>query len=328
MIAADFGPIDSTLSKDDGILHQPPFPAQYQLSRELDGPAHHVPSRPRVSLQDRDQVCGMLTQDFCNDDMDRAAKKLWWMSMQDSRNISPLHRQSVKGRKIVVTEDPKLHLVWIQDRIFIKPLPRYITSHAFWTKFLGGGGGPDAGQIRRAALGYLRTYYHLIQYESDFRIAQEPGLCLIPADITWEQFCSFTALLCHVKDEHVSLRYCYGEVRLTRLNFYAPLVLGKSHFQRVDYQYGQYFARFFTPAVFVFAIVAVILGALQVIVTVGDDPVSGLAKSAVLISVVAMAASCALLLTLAFLLAYKVVKEWQFAIRDRIRRQRHESEQV
>ncbi|CAJ2513956.1 Uu.00g020750.m01.CDS01 [Anthostomella pinea] len=50
------------------------------------------------------------------------ASRLWWMSKQDSANIFPLHWQLVKQRTVIVTEDPKLHLVWIHNRIFIKPL--------------------------------------------------------------------------------------------------------------------------------------------------------------------------------------------------------------
>jgi hypothetical protein len=30
--------------------------------------------------------------------------------------------------------------------------------------------------LRKAALGYLRTYFYLIQHESDLRIAQDPAL--------------------------------------------------------------------------------------------------------------------------------------------------------
>ncbi|KAH8761659.1 hypothetical protein F5883DRAFT_631123 [Diaporthe sp. PMI_573] len=35
----------------------------------------------------------------------------------------------------------------------------------------------------------------LVQHESDLRIAQDPSLCLVPPDITWEQFCDFTSSL-------------------------------------------------------------------------------------------------------------------------------------
>ncbi|KAL4787016.1 hypothetical protein BJX76DRAFT_319770 [Aspergillus varians] len=88
------------------------------------------------------------------------AGKLWWMSKQDGSNISPLHRQMVKGRMIISTEDPRLHLVWINDRIFVKPLPRYLISHSFWHEFMNDQSKhTGVSRLRKAALGYLRTYY-------------------------------------------------------------------------------------------------------------------------------------------------------------------------
>jgi hypothetical protein len=68
--------------------------------------------------------------------------------------------------------------------------------------------------------------------------------------MTWEQFCNLTAGLDSIADDQVSGRYAYGEIRLTRLNLYAPLLLGKSHFQRVEYQYKEYFALFYGPILF------------------------------------------------------------------------------
>ncbi|PNP51515.1 hypothetical protein FNYG_15892 [Fusarium nygamai] len=298
----------------------PPFVLEHQLTRELDEPARHVPGHPCVPLEDRSKVWDLLASEFCSDDLDRVANRLWWMSKQDSGNISPLHRQVVKRRTIVVTEDPKLHLAWIYDRIFIKPLPRYITSYAFWRDYLcteAGSGGLE--RIRRAALGYLRTYYHLVKHESDLRIAQDPSLCLVPPDITWEQFCDFTSSLGDIADRDVSLRYAYGEIRLTRLNLYAPLLLGKSHFQRVEHQYGTYFARFYGPTLFVIGIASVVLSGLQVVVSVGQDGGGGWTGAALWVSVTAIVTSCILLLTLGLLLVYKVANEWKFAIRDRLR---------
>ncbi|PCD23154.1 hypothetical protein AU210_014677 [Fusarium oxysporum f. sp. radicis-cucumerinum] len=300
----------------------PPFALEHQLTRELDGPARHVPGHPRVSLEDPSMVWDLLAREICSDDLDRVANRLWWMSKQDNGNISPLHRQLVKRRTIVVTEDPKLHLVWIYDRIFIKPLPRYIGSYAFWRDYLCAeevGGGGREQRIRRAALGYLRTYCHLVKHESDFRIAQDPSLCLAPADITWEQFCDFTSSLGDIADRDVSLRYTYGEIRLTRLNFYAPLLLGKPHFQRVEYQYGPYFARFYGPILFVIGIASVVLSGLQVVVSVGEDGGGGWKGAALWISVTAIVSSCSLVFILGLLLVYKVAKEWKFAIRDRLR---------
>ncbi|WYZ43701.1 hypothetical protein EsH8_VII_000137 [Colletotrichum jinshuiense] len=299
----------------------PPFALAHQLTKDTGGPARHVPGHPRIHLGDRSKVWDFLEREFCSDDLDRVADKLWWMSKQDSRNISPLHRQLVKRRTIVVTEDPKLHLVWIYDRMFIKPLPQYMASHWFWSEYLCGPAGSEReARVRRAALGHLRTYYHLIRHESDFRIAQDPSLCLIPGGVTWEQFCDFTSGLADVADRDVSPRYAYGEIRLTRLNFYAPFLLGKSHFQRVEYQYGSYFARFYGPILFVLGVVSVVLSGLQVVVSVGDEGLGAYSPgSALWVSVVIIVGSAGLLVSLGFLLVYKVAREWRFAIRDRSR---------
>ncbi|EXL39849.1 hypothetical protein FOCG_17559 [Fusarium oxysporum f. sp. radicis-lycopersici 26381] len=250
-------------------------------------------------------VWDLLAREICSDDLGWVANKLWQISKQDNGNISPVHRQSVKRRTILVTEDPKLHLVWIYDRIFIKPLPQYIGSYAFWQDYLCAeevGGGGREQHIRRAALGYLRTYYYLVKHESDLRIAQDPNLCLVPPNITWKQFCDFTSSLGDIADGDASLRYTYGEIRLTRLSFYAPLLLGKSHFQRVEYQCGPTL-RASTGRSF----------------SVGDDGGGGWKGAALWISVTAIVSSCSLIFILGLLLVYKVAKEWKFAIRDRLR---------
>ncbi|KAF4466788.1 subtilisin-like serine protease [Fusarium albosuccineum] len=300
--------------------YSPPFALEAQLTREPNRPARYVPGHPRVPLR-FEATQDLLASDLCPDDLDRIADKLWWMTTQNHANISPLHRQLVKRRTIVVTEDPKLHLVWIYDRIFIKPLPKYITSYAFWKDYIYGSedGKARSNSIRRAALGYLRTYYYLVKHESDFRIAQDPGLCLIPSDITWEHFCNFTSSLVRIQNRHVSPRYSYGEIRLTRLNLYAPLLLGRWHFQKVDYQYGTYFARFYGPFLFVFAFVSVILSGLQVVASVQETGDRGWVTTAVGVSVAAIVTSAGILLTFALVLVSKVVKEWNFAIRERLR---------
>ncbi|KAJ6439013.1 hypothetical protein O9K51_08417 [Purpureocillium lavendulum] len=268
-----------------------------------------------------------LENEYCSADLDRIAAKLWWMSKQDSANISPLHRQRVKRRTIVATEDPKLHLVWIEDRIFAKPLPRYLTSYAFWRNHLGIDGDATTRartrRVRMAALGYLRTYAYLIRSEYDFHIAQDPALRLVPADVNWEQFCGFVSHLARVADRDVSERYAYGEIRLTRLNFYAPLLLGKTHFQRVEYQYGTYFARFYGPILFLIGITSIVLNGLQIGVGVqqasprphGDV----LLNMALWVGVAMILCFGGLLGFLLLLFLYKFAKEWRYAIRDRLR---------
>lgn len=268
-----------------------------------------------------------LETEFCSRDLDQMAGKLWWMSKQDSSSISSLHRQIVKRRTIVVTEDPKLHLVWIHDRVFIKPLPRYLTSHTFWRNHMGVEANLRTlerfSRVRMAVLGYLRTYFYLIRSEYDFQIAQDPALRLVPKGITWEQFCSFASHLAKISDQDVSGRYIYGEIRLTRLNFYAPFLLKKSKFHRVEHQYGPYFAHFYGPILFVIGITSILLNGLQIAVGVqqahpmqnGDQ----LLAFALWFCVAIMLCFCTILFSLLLLLVYKVAKEWRYAIHDRMR---------
>ncbi|KAF2804501.1 uncharacterized protein BDZ99DRAFT_397868 [Mytilinidion resinicola] len=199
------------------------------------------------------------------------APRLWIMTTLSSGNVNPLHRQRVKGRDIIVTEEPRLHLIWIHDRIFVKPLPRYLLSHAFWETYLDESSdrlGDSQSNIRKAATGCLRTYRYLIQHESDFNIAQQDNLRLIPKDVDWASFCQLISELNHIEDSAVSRRYGYGELRLTRLNFYAPLFLRKFHFEQVHGQYGDFFGRLYGPILFVFALVSTILNSLQVALAV------------------------------------------------------------
>jgi len=235
-------------------------------------PPPSLPGHPRVSLQDAERLRSFLYRELWAVDLERMAPHLWIMSTQSSTNISPLHQQKVKGREIIVTEDPRLHLVWIHDRIFIKPLPRYLLSHHFWSEFLSteestlGGSAQEQGvyaKIQMSALGLLRSYYYLIQYESDFQIACENGR-LLPSDISWTEFCAFSIAFSEIHDDAVSERYHYGELRLTRLNLYAKLLLGKFQYERIHRQYGTLFARFYGPLLFIFGVLSIILSAMQV----------------------------------------------------------------
>ncbi|TLD15767.1 uncharacterized protein PgNI_02063 [Pyricularia grisea] len=243
-----------------------------------------LPGYPLVSLQAGEELGPFLEEELCCDDLETMAPYLWVLSTQSSANIRPLHRQRIFGRDILITESPRLHLVWYHNRIFIKPLPRYLMSYKFWTKFLSepaetagraymssgasydmllGGVPGRAEKLRRAALGFIRTYRHLIRHESDFNIARSLGL--IPCDTTWARFCAFVSGFDdEILDVHVSGRYHYGELRLTRLNFYSPLFLRRTRFQYLPEQYSTIFGRYFGPLLFVFGIFSVVLSTMQV----------------------------------------------------------------
>ncbi|CAF3473218.1 unnamed protein product [Fusarium graminearum] len=242
-----------------------PFSPDHQLVALAESD-DYLPGFPHVSLKDRNNVAKFIETELCSDILDTMSDKLWWMSKQDSGNISPLHRQIVKGRQIIISEDPKLHLVWIEDHIYIKPLPRYLLSHQFWENHLA----HQNTRTYRTALGFLRTFTKLIRHESDFRIAQEPSLSLIPSHITWNCFCHWAAEVSRVQDSQVSERYRYGEIRLTRLNFYAPFLIRRSAYQRVHYQYSAYFTRFYGPILFTLAIFSLILSGFQVLGSVPE----------------------------------------------------------
>lgn len=113
----------------------------------------------------------------------------------------------------------------------------------------------------------MRSYSYLIQYECDFNLAQDKGL--IPKSdgvdtITWDAFAQLIMTFDQYEDANVSPRYSYGELRLTRLNFYSRIFLRKLTFHHIDAQWSAYLNRFIAPVLTIFAITSIILNAMQV----------------------------------------------------------------
>jgi hypothetical protein len=199
--------------------------------------------------------------------LNKMAPHLWLVATPSSSHVSPLHDQIVRGRQIVISEKPELHLVWIDNRVFIKPMPIYLLSRTFWEYYLHVSKPTPEEEARRvqlvqAALGYMRSYYHLIRHESDFRIAIT--MHLVPSDVTYLKFMVFISGFGKIDNDKVSPRYRFGELRMTRLNAWARLLLGEPHFHKVAWQYADVFARYYAPYLFVFSVVSVILSAMQV----------------------------------------------------------------
>lgn len=307
---------------EESQLNRDPTTSQASYSRTL-------PGHPRISLQDATQLRNFLYRELWAVDLERMAPHLWIMSTQSSSNVSPLHQQKVKGRKIIVTEDPRLHLVWIYDRVFIKPLPRYLLSYTFWAEHMSNEestlwGSSEKEQetctrIRMSALGFLRTYYYLIQHESDFEIARHETR-LLPSDITWIDFCAFSKAFLDISDDVVSERYHYGELRLTRLNLYAKFLIRKFQYERVHGQYGAFFARFYGPLLFIFGILSIVLSAMQVelgVETLTNDQWQPFWYACRWFVIIALACMAFLVLSLISLLVGMTVDEWVFALRRR-----------
>lgn len=323
-----------------------PFYLAHQLTTDLDAlhnqnyndkeqpnPANGVrlPGYPGIAINDGKRLVAFLESELNTNDLDRMAPKLWMMSTFSSANINTLHHQRVKGRSIIVTESPGLHLVWGHDCIFVKPMPTYLMSHAFWTQILIREDGPieepcQREHLLRAARGFLRTYFHLIKYESDFYIAQEASLRLVPAGISWEQFCSFSSRLDLIDDDTVNPRYTYGELRLTRLNFYAKFLLRRFQYQHIHGQYSSYFGRFYAHLLFAFGVLSILLNAIQVELAIDQVATQKWASAWIawrVVSTVCLVLVILVVSTLLCFLAWIFGDEWIFAIRS-MRRKRSE----
>lgn len=228
---------------------------------------NYLPGQPRIALQDRD-IGKYLESELVTRDFDKLAPYLWLVAKSDASHISSLTHQVVRGRQIIVTEKPELHLIWIYDRVFIKPIPKYLLSHAFWEFYLIGSDSPIPDplkqDIRKAALGFLRSYLHLIRHKSDFILATDDKLRLVPKHIRYAEFVSFIKAFETILDVDVAARYGFGELRLTQMNFCSKIFLRRFTYQKVHGQYGAYFARFYGPILFIFASFSVALAAMQV----------------------------------------------------------------
>jgi len=313
----------------ENCFPNPPFLKDQQLCIDLDAceaeaeATAFLPGHPCLKLHNLPLTRRFLVEEFWSDDLETFAPHLWVLSTHSSSNINPLHRQRVKGREIVITEEPRLHLVWYHDRIYIKPLPRYLLSRKFWELFLLDRStrlGEHRADVRKAALGYLRTYRYLIRHESDFMIAKQDHLCLVPRDVDWSAYCRFASALDDIKEVDVSGRYNYGELRLSRLNFYAPLFLGKFNYEQIHGQYKDYFARLYGPMFFVFAVVSTVLNSMQVGLAV--DQVASVKWDFIWPSFRTFSAFVLIgttLVSLSFIMLWwwLLLKEWIFVIRFR-----------
>ena len=240
-----------------------------RISRTPTGPKTTLPGEPRVELaSDYEAIIQFLAEEVTTPDLDKFHPHLWKVATQSSKHITQLVDKCVRGRSIILTENPELHLVWIQSRVYIKPLPKWLLSHACWEFFLKK---DSCGAAERGAKGFVRSYAYLIRHKSDFRIAKEMGL--LPQKLGYTQFVRFIKHFEMIQNDEVSLRYSYGELRLSRLNIWAPWVLGRPEFFKVIRQYRDYFEQYFAPISFVFGIFVIVLSSMQVALSV-NEPVS------------------------------------------------------
>ena len=235
-----------------------------RLEREDEPSSSRLPDQPGIRLNSPD-ICDYLKREFCTTELDAFTSHFWLLTTPSHANISSLHHQLVKGRQIILTEEPHLHLLWVYNSIFIKPMPRFLLSHAFWSFFLSPESSPlcpDERQVTFGAIrGLFRSYYHLIKYKSDFDIASERRL--IPEGIEWEPLSDFLSCFADLERDAVSPRYNFGEIRFTRLQFWSSVLMHRLSF-KIYGQYADHFSRFYAPLLFVFGVISVVLSAMQV----------------------------------------------------------------
>ena len=221
-----------------------------------------MPGQPLLPLSGETKILKFLERDLCYDHLNRLYPLFWLVATQRSDHISALHEQIVRGREIIVTEDPGLHLLWYHNRVFIKPLPPCLTSHAFWKEFLCR---ESSAELRKAALGYMRSYFHLIKCQSDINVAKEKKLIIIGKDLDDEALLRFLYSFEPVSDSEVTRRYHYGELRLSRINFYIKFYECRLYYRKMHWEYSDYLSSFVAPLAFIFALVSAALSAMQVV---------------------------------------------------------------
>lgn len=198
--------------------------------------------------------------------LDAIHHHLWLAGLPNAAR--PLHRQRLLGRNILVTEDPDEHLVWFEAQIFVKPLPEYLLDYDYWNKHLC-----SDEDVRQSACGLLLSYTWLVCHESDLVMAQDIGL--LSKDIAWPDWVEFLDAFLDdinlVTLSDVSKRYQYGELRLSRLNTIYRLMPPAHSLRNLirGYRagstwYNAFFGRHFKWTLAAFALLSVVLSALQV----------------------------------------------------------------
>jgi hypothetical protein len=242
-----------------------------------------LPDQPRIKL-DSSELISYCLQDLDTPWLNKLKDRLW--NTSPSPRISSLAEQFTRGRRLQITEDPCMHLIWTDNIIFIKPLPAFLCSHAFWEFLLDKSNDSiteeDRDKLIRTSLGFLRSYAALIYHKSDFIAAKQSNILPDDPDITFDAFSNFIVHFANLPSPAISIRWRYGELPLDGLNSWSIITRRRFHMDRYKYRYSAYFERRYPAVLFLFAIFSVILSAMQVIVggrQLWDTDNSGLRKT-------------------------------------------------
>ena len=106
-------------------------------------------------------------------------------------NYRPLHEQHVLLRKIIPAFDTRLHLLWFDRIVYIKPLPECLLDLTYVEKMTR-----RAPELRGPILGFLASYRYMVKSPLDLAVAHEAHL--IPQSVSfadWLRWCKATTRL-------------------------------------------------------------------------------------------------------------------------------------
>ncbi|KAF8856378.1 hypothetical protein BDZ45DRAFT_804280 [Acephala macrosclerotiorum] len=209
-----------------------PFPAELELRPLSQNPSEVgcLPGYSHVSLNDRSSLADFLNRELLTPALDMLVPKLSWVAVKSGTRIYTLSELAFRNRKIVITEDPQLHMVFDDQRMFLKLIPEYLLSYDFWGDYLMAYQNPD-DKVERAAPGFMRSYYFLIRHRSDFIIPQQCGLVPEHLGMTYQSFSKFTKSFENVVETSASPRYQFGILKLSTLNVLGSMFLRHSKFR-------------------------------------------------------------------------------------------------
>lgn len=264
---------------------------------------------------------------------------LWPFARSGGQHVDPLHEQLIKKRNIVAAENPRLHLTWFHDTLYVKPLPDYLLSHAVWDRHVQRPR-PQALDARprydkyRAAAGFVRSYGLLVRHESDFAVARRCNL--LPEYVTFHGFQRFVRGFRELDDGDVSHRYQYGQFRLSRLNWVAngvklvrPLARMAHdpghrrlpwYYQRTHWELRRHIQEYAAPFIFVFAVLSLILGSMQVVLAaLGPDTWEGFVRVSWGFSVATIVFAASPVVMIVLLGSMVSLAQFAYAVRSRWR---------
>ncbi|OJD32652.1 uncharacterized protein BKCO1_37000167 [Diplodia corticola] len=321
-----------------------------------------LPGHPQTRLTQHD-LAAFLRRDLTTPKLDRFYHYLWLVAAAATRErpINTLTHQQVRGRDVTVSQNPELHCVWHDKRIFVKPMPAYLLSYDFWDAvFTEEWCATDEGRlVVTSALGFMRSYGYLVQHPSDFAIAVDKGLIpenvgkglaevreeerekeegedkagkkagekKEPAKISFEDFVAFIDWFGSAKigDDQVSLRYHYGDLRLSRLNFWAKFVLKDFTFEKAYGNYDAYFSRFYGPLLFTFGVINLIMGSINLAINTEKGgwkkpDWKHLYDVGNVFAIIVLVFICCVGLTLVSLFSFMALKEIMYAVKEHRRK--------